>query len=129
MKIGELAEKAGVSTQTVRFYERSGLLSAPARRANGYREYGREALAEIAFLRECRNAGFTLREIGHLGRLSPKDATTCTEMSEFLRRKIAGVDRKIADLKQVRARLVEMQSLCEGASDDACAPLERLHTG
>lgn len=128
MKIGELAQKAGVSTQTVRFYERSGLLSAPARRANGYRDYGREALEEIAFVRECRNAGLTLREIEQLGRLNPKDATTCSEMSEFLRRKIAGVDQKIADLKQVRARLAVMQSVCEGASGDACPTLESLHT-
>ena len=126
MKIGELAQKTHVNTQTIRFYERAGLLSKPSRRTNGYRDYSPKALGEIAFVKECQNAGFTLKEIGLLGGLDPEGSTICSEMGGLLRRKAAAVEHKIAGLGRARRLLAEMQARCDGTPGTACPVLESL---
>jgi len=127
MKIGELARETGVTTQTIRFYEREGLLPVPARSANGYREYGESAIDEIHFIQECHAAGFTLKEIRRLKGLDPENTATCSEMSDLLRRKTEEIDRKIASLKKVRARLSELQEQCATKpADDPCPALRQL---
>ena len=126
MKIGELAEKTQVSTQTVRFYEREGLISKAARAANGYREYGDEALGEMAFIRECQNAGFTLKEIRRLGGLDARWSSCCPEVSELLRGKAEAIEQKLAELKRARKLIAEMRVRCEDSPGTACPVLESL---
>jgi DNA-binding transcriptional MerR regulator len=127
MKIGELARETGVSTQTIRFYEREGLLPMPARSANGYREYGESTIDEIQFIQECHAAGFTLREILILKGLNPEGAATCSEMNELLRAKIKGIELKIASLRRVRAKLSDLSEQCSSNSDlVSCPALKEL---
>ena len=127
MKIGELARAADVTTQTIRFYEREGLLPAPCRAANGYREYGPNASREIGFIRGCLDAGFTLKEIKGLKGLDPKRTATCSEMSGLLQRKTQEIDQKIASLKRVRARLSELDKQCATKpAGDPCPALREL---
>jgi len=126
MRIGELAKKTKVSTQTIRFYERAGLLSKPSRRTNGYRDYSPKAVGEIAFVKECQNAGFTLKEIELFGGLDPEGSNVCSEMGSLLRRKAAAVEHKITGLVRARKLLAEMQAHCDGAPGTACPVLESL---
>lgn len=127
MKIGELARETGVSTQTIRFYEREGLLPMPARSANGYREYGESTIDEIQFIQECQAAGFTLKEIRRLEGLDPEKSATCSEMSDLLTHKIEEIDRKIASLRKVRAPISELQEQCASKlAKDPCPALRQL---
>jgi len=127
MKIGELAHETGVTTQTIRFYEREGLLPVPARSANGYREYGESTVDEIRFIHGCHAAGFTLKEIRRLKGLDPENNATCSEMKELLTDKTEEINRKIASLRQVRARLSELQEQCASKlADDPCPALRQL---
>ena len=100
MRIGELAKLAGVSTSKIRFYEASGLLPAAARRPNGYRDYGRDALQVVTFIDRAQSLGFTLREVAtHLR--SPKGDGRKARLEKRLEAKLAELD---AHLEQVRAR-------------------------
>lgn len=127
IQIGELAKSAGVSTQTIRFYEREGLLARPPRAANGYRLYPRETARQVTFIRECHAAGFSLREIKPLIVLSRSGGTTCARMVTTLDRKIRATDEKLSALKKVRARLTALKSRCAPDSPDgACGALEEL---
>ena len=129
MRIGGLAQSTGVTAQTVRFYEREGLLPEPARNPNGYRAYAEEMIGEILFIRECLDAGFTLKEIKHLKALDPDRSSSCVEMSKLLRRKIRSIDEKIAALRRVRGRLGELEENCSHRPpSDPCPALSELHS-
>jgi MerR family mercuric resistance operon transcriptional regulator len=112
MKIGELANQTGVTTQTLRFYEREGLLPEPARTSNGYRDYQKEMVGEIVFIRASLDAGFTLKEIKHLNGLDPNRFGTCAEMSDLLKQKLRDINVKIIALKRVRERLEMLEEQC-----------------
>lgn len=114
MKIGELARRAGVNVQTVRYYERRGLLDEPARRASGYREYGAEALDRLRFIRRAQELGFTLAEIVDLLALRLDPHTTAADVKARAREKIEEIDGKIHDLERIRGALAHLAGKCHG---------------
>jgi DNA-binding transcriptional MerR regulator len=112
MKIGEVAGQAGVSVDTVRFYERVGVLPAPERTASGYRDYQPETVERIRFTRELQQIGFTLTDA--VGALAAHDAggATCESERWRLQAVLDRVDAKLAELRAVRERIVAAQEAC-----------------
>lgn len=114
MKIGELAQRAGVNIQTVRYYERRGLLPEPQRRPSGYREYGPDALDRLRFIKRAQELGFTLAEIGELLALRLDPTTPAAAVKARAEAKIADIDRKLHDLERIKHALVHLAGRCHG---------------
>ena len=112
MRIGEIAKRAGVSVDTVRFYERVGVLPAPARTESGYRDYEPETAERIQFTRELQGIGFTLSDA--VDALAAHDAGSATCESERWRLQAAldRVDARLAELTALRGRIVDAQQAC-----------------
>jgi DNA-binding transcriptional MerR regulator len=102
MKIGEVAREAGVSIDTVRFYERRGVLPAPARRPSGYRTYGGSTVARIRMARELQRLGFRLEEVIDALRAHDEGGATCDSELWRLQAVVDRIDAKIAELRQTR---------------------------
>jgi DNA-binding transcriptional MerR regulator len=107
LSIGKLAKAAKVSIHTIRFYEKSGLLPQPSRRPSGFREYSDLDLLQLQFVRQARSLGFSLEEIAEL--LMFDDAASRAPVGRAVDRKLAIVDRKLADLEQWRRALNELR--------------------
>ena len=114
MTIGQLADAAGVATDTVRYYERRGLLAEPRRTAGGYRDYDAEALRRLRALRRAQTLGFTLDEASDLLALSRDAEADAEAVRQRTVEKIADLDARIADLERTRAALVELADACHG---------------
>lgn len=121
MTIGQLAAAEGVSVETVRFYQRRGLLATPQRRGSGYREYGAADRSRLVFIRRGRYLGFTLAEIAEL--LGPAATQSTDEIATAAQAKLAEVDAQIRDLSQLRCRLRRLVHLCEHGDGERCAAL------
>lgn len=120
LTIGQLAAAAGVNLQTVRYYQRRGLLEQPARPTNGYRRYPAAALTRLRFIKRAQTLGFTLAEIGHLLELADG---RCADVRVLAHAKRADVDRRIADLEHLRRALDEALAACQRGDPDAYCPL------
>lgn len=121
LKIGELAERSGVSRDTIRFYEREGLLPRPQRTATRYRIYTDEDVDRVLFVRQAQAIGLTLDGIRELIRLETlRTPGECRRVAALLRERIEAIDRKLADLKALRRRLAESLERCDRADSDAC---------
>ena len=114
MKIGELAQRAGVNVQTVRYYERRGLLPEPDRRPSGYREYDADTLARLHFIKRAQELGFTLAEIRELLALRLDPHTPAAAVKARAEAKIADIDRKLLDLERIKYALVHLAGHCRG---------------
>jgi MerR family copper efflux transcriptional regulator len=127
LTIGEVARQANVGIETVRFYERQGLLEEPERRASGYRQYDQEAVAVLKFIRRAKELGFTLKEIKGLLALRLDASATRTEVREQAKAKVADIEAKIADLQRMRDVLTKLVKKCHGdGAATACPILEAL---
>lgn len=127
LKTGELAEQAGVNVETLRFYERQGLLPEPPRRPSGYREYPPDTVQRIRFIQRAKELGFTLREIKGLLELRVNPETTCAQVRDRAAEKIADVKQKISDLKAIERALKKLMNTCTGAGPlEECPILEHL---
>ena len=114
MKIGELARAAGVPIDTVRYYERQGLLPLPARTTSGYRQYGHDDVARLRFVRRAKALGFTLEEIRELLGLSARREADMAGMKAAAMQKLADIDDKLAELQRMRAGLDSLIASCPG---------------
>lgn len=114
MTIGRLAEAAGVPTDTVRYYERRGLLAEPRRTAGGYRDYDEGALRRLRALRRAQALGFTLDEASGLLALSRDAHADAEAVHERTVEKIADLDARIAELERTRDALAELAEACGG---------------
>jgi len=123
MKIGELAKKADVSTQTIRYYEREGILSKPSRTEAGYRDYPPDAVDTLRFVREAKDVGFTLREIKLLADVDPESTQSCGMMQTLLKTKLDDLDEKLASMKRIRKRLVTSLKECKSRSKSQPCPV------
>lgn len=121
LTIGRLARDAGVGVETVRFYQRRGLLPLPERRGSGYREYTDRDRRRLVFIRRARDLGFTLAEIGEL--LGPADDRGTSEIIQAAEAKLAAVSDQIAGLTQLRCRLRRLVHVCEHGDRDDCIAL------
>jgi DNA-binding transcriptional MerR regulator len=130
MRIGELASKAGVNVQSVRFYERRRILREPARTAAGYRLYGKSDLEDICFIKQCQALGFTLKEIQPLVQLHRAAAQMTAagvrrpaefrDIAQLARVKLGQIDEKMRALKAVRLRLLGMIDRIETVTSLGC---------
>lgn len=123
LRSGELARLAKVNVETLRFYERQGLLPKPPRRASGYREYPAEAVSLVRFIKRAQVLGFSLREIKELLGLREVPRATCRDVSVLAQRKIEEIDAKINDLGAVRAALTKLLRGCTGTVPLAQCPI------
>lgn len=124
MRIGELASQAGCDAQTVRFYEREGLLDEPRRDASGYRAYGPGHLSRLNFIRHCRSLDIPLPNIRRLLACTAAPGPSCHEVDALLDGHIALVRSRIASLQALERQLVALRQTCAGDSPDSCAILE-----
>src|SRR5438132_3311633 len=123
MTIGELARRAGVGVETVRFYERRGLLVEPARKESGYRQYGEDVVARLRFIRRAKELGFSLREIAELLALRVEPDTTCAAVRQRAEAKIADIETKIESLRRMKAALVKVTKQCSGHGPTSGCPI------
>ena len=105
MQIGKLAKEIGVTVQTVRFYERRGLMPQPPRRESGYRDYGEGDLRRLEFIRHARGLGFSLEEIREILRTRERGQCPCTDVSKMAERHLADAEAEIARLQRFRREL------------------------
>lgn len=115
MKIGELAKRTGSLVETIRYYEREGLLPAPSRSEGNFRLYGPAHLERLQFIRHCRSLDMTLDEIRHLLRFKDAPEDNCGEVNALLDRHIEHVADRIAQLQALQCQLEELRRLCQTA--------------
>lgn len=115
MKIGEVARRTGVGVETVRFYERRGLIAQPLKPSHGgFRSYPRETAERIRFIRQAQSLGFSLREIDELLALKTEPSTDCADVRDHALAKQRDVDDKIAQLENMRVALQTLIDACPG---------------
>ena len=127
MKIGDLASKAGVDAETIRFYEKAGIIPEPHRSSNGYRKYGPTHLERLVFVRNCRSLDMSLDEIRIL--LHFKDAPTenCSEVNEMVDEHILHVRERLNQLQELSKQLMDLRNLCHETNEAAnCQILHKL---
>tara|TARA_R110002167_G_scaffold145791_2_gene336919 strand:+ start:258 stop:644 length:387 start_codon:yes stop_codon:yes gene_type:complete len=118
--ISKIAKEIGINIETVRFYERKGLIVQPIRPVQGYRLYPTETVNRIRFIRRSQELGFTLHEIE--GLLSLND-NPCHQVEELARKKLIVVQTKQADLQLLEKALLEHIDQCQRNEDDTCCPI------
>ena len=127
LKTGEVAARAGVNIQTLRYYERRGLLEEPSRRPSGYREYPAESVRIVRFIKRAQELGFTLREIQELLRLRESEKASCAQVRSAAQAKIDDIDHKLASLKAMRRALGVLVASCRSdGSVRQCPILEAI---
>lgn len=126
MKIGELAAATGCHFETIRYYEKVGLLPKPQRTASGYRAYRTGDIARVRFITRGRALGFSLGEIRSLLHLSESPDLACGEVDALARQHLAEVREKLAHLQRMEAELVATVERCRGGQRATCAVLESL---
>src|SRR5215471_6056006 len=127
LSIGQVARRAGVGVETVRFYEREGLLEEPPRRSSGYRQYSEQVVKRIHFIKRAQQLGFSLKEISELLLLRVDGQTSCDEVKLRTEAKLAEVERKLVELQRMRQALLQVHSLCVGSGPTGrCPMLEAL---
>jgi len=125
--IGQVAKQAGVGVETIRFYERSGLLKEPPRNSSGYRVYPADTVARVMFIRRAKDLGFTLNEIADLLALRVDTNTTCADVKARAETKIAGIKERIRELKRMKRALAMLAASCHGSGPASeCPILEAL---
>jgi Hg(II)-responsive transcriptional regulator len=127
LTIGEVARQAGIGVETVRFYERQGLLEEPQRRASGYRQFDPDAVAVLRFIRRAKELGFTLKEIKGLLALRLAASATRAEVRQQAKAKVTDIEARIADLQRMRDVLAKLIKKCHGdGAATGCPILEVL---
>jgi len=124
LSIGQVARRAGVGVETVRFYEREGLLEEPPRRASGYRQYSEQVVSRLRFIKRAKQLGFTLKEISELLLLRVDAQTSCEEVKRCTEAKIAEVEGKLVELQRMRQALLQVHSLCTGPGPTGRCPMQ-----
>lgn len=114
MKIGEVARQVGLTVETIRYYEKQGLIVTPERNASGYRQYSADIIQHLSFIKQAKKLGFSLKEIKELLVIRDTPGVSCKEVREQAREKIAGIRRKIADLQKIENDLMALVSRCPG---------------
>ncbi len=117
LTIGKLANAAGVNVETIRFYERKGLLAQPQEPTEGFRQYPSEVLQRLRFIKRAQELGFTLDEIINLLMLGDGD---CLEVQSLAKQKLVLVSKKIADLQRLESNLSHLIDQCSSTSDLSC---------
>lgn len=124
LTVGQVAKEAGVGIETMRFYEREGLLEAPQRReSSGYRQYSRDVIPRLVFIRRAKELGFSLPEIRELLYLNADASVTCADVRRRAEAKIADIKRRVGDLVKIRSALEEIAATCAVSEPTGPCPL------
>lgn len=127
LSIGQLAARSGVNLETVRYYEKIGLMPAPARTGGGHRSYDADHARRLAFIRRSRELGFGIEDIRALLGLAAPQRRSCDEVRAIASAHLRDVRAKLADLARLEARLAETVGRCQsGGPGPACAVLDLL---
>jgi DNA-binding transcriptional MerR regulator len=126
LRIGDHALRTGVKVETIRWYEKVGLLPVPDRTQGNYRSYGADALRRLVFIRRARDLGFSLDAVRELLDLASDRSRDCAAVDLVAGRHLATVDGKLADLGRLRERLAELIASCAGGTVDDCRILDAL---
>jgi MerR family mercuric resistance operon transcriptional regulator len=121
LTIGRLADGAGVNVETIRYYQRRGLMREPDRPAHGHRHYDADAIKRVRFIKRAQVLGFTLEEIA--GLLELDAARACTETRELATHKLHGIESKLADLRAMRKALTALLRQCDGGAAEGACPI------
>ncbi|MPV37881.1 heavy metal-responsive transcriptional regulator [Georgenia subflava] len=127
MRIGEVAQAAGTSTKTLRFYEDVGLLPPAERTRSGYRDYDAEVLGRLGFIHRGQAAGLTLAQIGQVLQIRDGGEAPCRHVTDLLKARIETIDRQIAELQQLRTAIAELRDHAAGADPTTCPPEDVCH--
>ncbi|MGE3680197.1 MAG: heavy metal-responsive transcriptional regulator [Bdellovibrionales bacterium] len=123
LTIGQLAKAAGVNVQTVRFYEREGILKPQTRLDSGYRVYNEDSLKRLHFIRQAKDLGFSLGEIQGLLSLRVRSVDRCNQVRSKAEQKLKDVQQKITHLKKLERTLKNLVSDCENRVVSDCCPI------
>ncbi|GAB4386486.1 MerR family transcriptional regulator [Albidovulum sp.] len=126
LRRADLARLTGCNLETIRYYEKIGILPEPPRTANNYRAYGAAHVARLRFVMRARDLGFTLEEVRDLLRLVDGRAASCAEVQALASRHLEAVRARIADLARIEAVLSETVSRCSGEDVPECAVIDAL---
>jgi Cu(I)-responsive transcriptional regulator len=126
VKIGELASATATKVETVRYYEKIGLLPPPARTSANYRAYGSEHLARLSFIRRARDLGFTLEAVRELLTLSDDKSQSCEAVDSIARVHLTEINQKVRDLKSLRSELNRVVGSCSHGTVADCKIIETL---
>jgi MerR family mercuric resistance operon transcriptional regulator len=129
LTIGTLAKRTGVNIETIRYYERIGMIPPPPRSAGGQRRYEEAHLRRLAFVRRCRELGFPLDEIRALLALVDGGDYSCAEVRDMTVRQLDAVRLRIADLRVMERTLDTMAAACEGGAVPNCPIVDALFAG
>lgn len=121
LKIGQVADRVGVNIDTVRYYERAGLLPPPARRPSGYRCYDNQTIRRLRFIRRAKALGFSLVEIEDLLTISDEQDVAAVKVAAG--RKLADLERRLTELTRIRDALAGLVEHCPGHGDPADCPI------
>lgn len=128
--LGQLAKETGVNVETVRFYERKQLLGETNSAPSGYRQYGKDALTRLRFIRQAKSLGFTLREIRELLELRVHPDAPCEQVHEAASAKLEMIESKIDELRRIRKALKRLAAACGGEHTiKECSILGELERG
>jgi DNA-binding transcriptional MerR regulator len=122
MRIGELADLVGVSTATIRFYERSGVLTPPERTEGGYRDYPDHAVVELQFVRAGQAVGLTLVELAEITAFRDRGEAPCAELLALMERRLTEIEVRLDELEQLRRDLTVLVAAAHARDLDDCPP-------
>jgi MerR family mercuric resistance operon transcriptional regulator len=123
LTIGQVAREARVGLETIRFYERQGLIEGPPRRPSGYRAYPPETVLRVRFIRTAKDLGFSLKEIGELLSLRVDPVGSCSEIRTMAELKIADIEERVRALQRIRRTLRKLVTACEAREATSECPI------
>jgi len=129
MRIGEAAERSGVTAKTIRYYESVGLIPAAARTGGGYRDYDGNDVQTLRFVHRARGLGFSVREVGDLLALWRDRDRASANVKSLAERHVAAIERKIDELSAMRRTLADLMARCQGDDRPDCPILDDLAGG
>lgn len=127
MRIGELADRAGVPVKTIRYYEDIGVLAPPARSSSGYRDFDEGVLDRLSFIRSAQAVGLSLGEIRGIVGLRDDGETPCGHVLELLRARSTEIDRRISELRALQRELTRLVARAQGLDPADCDPHRICH--
>ena len=130
IKIGELAKRTGATVETIRYYEKLGLIRPAYRRESNYREYSSDATLTLRFIQKAKDLGFTLSEIKEIIGALENQSYSCNAAGVMTRSKINQINKELERLNQFKARLIELAQSCDtDAVSEQCRVFEKLWSG
>ena len=127
MRIGTLAQRTGLSTKTIRYYESIGVLPEPKRSPSGYRDYDAETSERLQFIRSAKAVGLSLGEIREILAYRDRGETPCAHVVDVIRRRASQIDDQIAQLEGMRTELRRLERRARTLDPENCAPLDVCH--